>query len=104
MTYTVSIEQYELTVKITHMEVVEGNSSTWASDWDYHGYREMEFEVVSGLIYDEDNNVEELGANGCAALAEKYAEFIEEELWLQVGDERDDSDFDRGDDYGWEAA
>ncbi|WP_273648925.1 hypothetical protein [Pseudomonas aeruginosa] len=96
MTYTVSIEQYELKVKITHMEVVEGNSSSWDSDWDYYGYREMEFEVVSGLVYDEDNNVEDLGANGCAALAEKYAEFIEEELWLKVDDERDDSDFDRG--------
>lgn len=104
MNYTVSIEQYELTVKITYMNVVEGDSSTWASDWDYHGYREMEFEVVSGLVYDEDNNVEDLGANGCAALAEKYAEFIEEELWLQVGDERDDSDYDRGDDRAWEAA
>lgn len=59
MTYTVSIEQYELKVKITHMEVVEGNSSSWDSDWDYYGYREMEFEVVSGLVYDEDNNVED---------------------------------------------
>ena len=104
MTYTVSIEQYELKVKITHMEVVEGDSSSWDSDWDYYGYREMEFEVISGLVYDEDNNTEDLGANGCAALAEKYAEFIEEELWLQVDDERDDSNYDRGDDYAWEAA
>ncbi|NMZ77523.1 hypothetical protein HBO32_30975 [Pseudomonas nitroreducens] len=104
MTYTVSIEQYELTVKITYIVDVKGDRSTWDSDWDYYGYREMEFEVISGLVYDEDNNTEDLGANGCAALAEKYAEFIEEELWLQVDDERDDSDYDRGDDRAWEAA
>lgn len=84
MPYTVSIEEYELKINITHMEGSEGNRNTWSSDWDYYGYREMEFEVISGLIYDEDGKAEDLGRNGCAAVAEKYAEDIEAELWIQV--------------------
>lgn len=95
MTYTVSIEQYELTVKITHMDGCEGNRNTWDSDADYYGWREMEFEVVSGLVYDEDGNAEDLGRNGCAAVAEQYAEDIEQELWIRVDADRDDD---------WEAA
>ncbi|WP_236175948.1 hypothetical protein [Pseudomonas pseudonitroreducens] len=105
MTYTISIEQYELTVEIT--DYSPGRAGKYSGPWEdcYPDEpEELEFEVVSGLVYDEDNNVEDLGANGCAALAEKYAEFIEEELWLQVDDERDDSDYDRGDDRAWEAA
>lgn len=91
MTHTVSIEQYELKVKITYMKVVEGNPHTQSSDWDYYGYREMEFEVISGLVYDEDDNTEDLGANGCAAVAEKYAEDIERELWCQLENEARDA-------------
>lgn len=103
MTYTVNIEQYELTVKITHMDGCEGNRNTWDSDADYYGWREMEFEVVSGLVYDEDGNAEDLGRNGCAAVAEQYAEDIEQELWTRVDADRDD-DFDDHCDYDWEAA
>lgn len=103
MTYTVSIEQYELTVKITHMDGCEGNRNTWDSDADYYGWREMEFEVVSGLVYDEDGNAEDLGRNGCAAVAEQYAEDIEQELWTRVDADRAD-DFDDHCDYDWEAA
>lgn len=91
MTHSVSIEQYELKVKITYMKVVEGNPHTWSSDWDYYGYREMEFYVISGLVYDEDENTEDLGANGCAAVAEKYAEDIERELWCQLENEARDA-------------
>ncbi|MNR54529.1 hypothetical protein D3C85_1747300 [compost metagenome] len=67
--------------------------STWDSDWDYYGYRELEFEVVAGLEYDaEDENPQTLGANGCAAVAEQYAEEIEQKLWDQLEDEKDDDD------------
>lgn len=103
MTYTVSIEQYELKVKITHMEVVEGDSSSWDSDWDYHGWREMEFEVVSGLVYDEEGNAEDLGRNGCASVAEMFAEDIEARILDRIREDRDD-DFDDHCDYDWEAA
>lgn len=95
MSKTVCIKQYELEVEITSCVSVAPNHSTWDSDWDYYGYREMEFEVVSGLVEDEDGNQTDLDRNGCAAVAEKYAEEIEQKLWDQLEDERDDA---------WEAA
>lgn len=85
MSRTVCIEQYELQVEITHCKVVPGDRSTWASDYDYYGYVEMEFEVVSGLVYDENgDNPQDLGRNGCASVAEMYAEEIEQHLWVQL--------------------
>ena len=104
MSRTVCIEQYTLEVEITSCVDVPGDSNTWDSDWDYYGYREMEFEVVSGVEYDEDGNETELGRNGCAAVAEQYAEAIEEKLWEQLADEADDCDYDDSRDYDWEAA
>lgn len=91
MSKTVCIEQYELEVEITSCVSVAPNHSTWDSDLDYYGYREMEFEVVSGLVEDEDGNQADLGRNGCAAVAEQYAEEIEQKLWDQLEDERDDA-------------
>lgn len=102
MSRTVCIEQYTLEVEITSLTVVKGNSSTWDSDWDYYGYREMEFEVVSGIAEDEDGNETDLGRNGCAAVAEQYAEEIEQKLWEELADEADDCDYD--DSRDWEAA
>ncbi|MCY1557797.1 hypothetical protein D9M68_946770 [compost metagenome] len=91
MSRTVGIDRYELQVEITYCKVVPGNPNTWASDWDYQGYQEMEFEVVSGLIYDENgDNPQELGRNGCASVAELYAEEIEEQLWAQLEAEKRD--------------
>jgi len=99
MSKTVCIEQYELEIEITSCVSVAPNHNCRDSDWDYYGYREMEFEVVSGVEYDEDGNETELGRNGCAAVAERYAEEIEQKLWDQLADEADDSR-----DYDWEAA
>ena len=94
MSRTVCIEQYTLEVEITSCVDVPGDSSTWDSDWDYYGYREMEFEVVSGVEYDEDGNETELGRNGCAAVAEQYAEEIEEKLWDQLADEAESFNYE----------
>lgn len=103
MSRTVCIEQYELEVEITSCTSVAPNHSTWDSDWDYYGYQEMEFEVLSGLVYDEDgDNPQELGRNGCAAVAEQYSEEIEQKLWDQLAEEADDCDYD--DSRDWEAA
>ena len=94
MSRTVCIDQYTLEVEITSCVAVPGDSSTWDSDWDYYGYREMEFEVVGGVSEDEDGNETDLDRNDCAAVAEQYAEEIEYALWNQLADEADD----------WEAA
>lgn len=104
MSRTVCIEQYTLEVEITSCVSVAPNHSTWDSDWDYYGYQEMEFEVVSGVSEDEDGNETDLGSSDCAAVARQYAEAIEEKLWDQLADEADDCDYDDSRDYDWEAA
>lgn len=104
MKITVCIEQYTLECEITSLTNVKGDSSTWDSDWDYYGYREMEFEVVSGTEEDEDGNETDLSRNGCAAVAEQYAEEIEQKLWDEIPDDSDDCDYDDRRSYDWEAA
>ena len=107
MTYEVIIEDYVLQCVITHCVSVKGDPTSWASPDDYYGYEEMEFEIVSGYSYDEEGNPIDLGKNGCAAVAERLAEEIEELLWEQVAAAREDDRGydDRDRDYGdWEAA
>ncbi|MCY1412806.1 hypothetical protein D9M71_282240 [compost metagenome] len=87
MTYEVIIEEFVLQCEIKHLEDVKPNRNSWDSDWDFFGYREMEFTVVSGTTYD-DGVPMDLGRNGCAAAAERYAEQIEELLWEQVDADR----------------
>ncbi|VVP31357.1 hypothetical protein [Pseudomonas fluorescens] len=87
--YEVTIEAYVLQCEITELADVEPNPATWTSDWDAQGYRELEFRVVAGVVFDEFDAPLDLGRNGCAELAERYAEFIEEELWRQIDAERD---------------
>ena len=102
MTYEVTIEEFVLQCNITHCVSVKGDPNSWASPDDYYGYQEMEFEIVSGYTYDENDNVVDIGKNGCAAIAERLAEEIEEKLWEQVAAEREEScDYD---DRDWEAA
>lgn len=60
--------------------------------------------MVSGVEYDEDGNETDLGRNDCAAVAEQYAEEIEQKLWDEIPDESDDCDYDDRRSYDWEAA
>lgn len=103
MSRTVCIEQYTLEVEIT--SYTPGRSGVFSGPPE-HCYpdepEELEFEVVSGVIEDEDGNEEDLGRNGCAAVAEQYAEEIEQKLMDQLADEADDCDYD--DSRDWEAA
>lgn len=103
MSRTVCIDAFEFEVEITSCVSVAPNSSTWASDWDYYGYREMEFEVTGGAEFDEDGNSTELSKARCAELAEQYADTIEDNLWNHLADEADDCD-DYHDRREWEPA
>lgn len=105
MTYEVIIEDYVLQCNVTHCVSVKGDPTSWASPDDYHGYNEMEFEIASGYTYDEDGKPVDIGKNGCAAIAERLAEEIEEKLWEQVAAAREDDREHDDRDYGdWEAA
>lgn len=38
-------------IEITYFNKVKGDSSTWASDWDYYGYTESEWNVLDRRGY-----------------------------------------------------
>lgn len=90
MTYDVNIDQYCLQCEVTSLLDVPPDPWATTSDWDAYGYRELEFRVISGQVYDDSGMASDAGRNACAALAEQYAEFIEEELWRQIEAERQD--------------
>lgn len=46
MTFEHRIRGIPCLIDVTHVKVVRGDPSTWASDIDYHGYSEVEFEVL----------------------------------------------------------
>jgi len=41
---TESGRYFEITVRPTHINVVQGNPHTWDSDMDFYGYTEVEYE------------------------------------------------------------
>lgn len=84
MTYAtieVLLDEYELTVEVHSVTDVKGDSSTWDSDFDFYGYREIEFDVVSGTETDEDGNEAELTKEQLAELQDKHCDTIEQKLW-----------------------
>lgn len=85
MSYLICFERYELQVEVTRCLVVPPNSNTWDSDWDFYGYQELEFEVVSGIAYDEDGeNPKEIDGFMCDMLTEQYGDLIADKLWAQL--------------------
>jgi len=90
MAYEVRIDEYVLQCEITYLADVPPSPEVSTSDWDAYGYRELEFTVISGQVFNEDGVAIDAGRNACAAMAEKYAEFIEDELWRQIEAARND--------------
>ncbi len=99
MEFMIDLDEYRLAVEVTHCADVKPDPTCRDSDHDYHGYREMEFTVVSGVVIDDDGTESDLGRNGCAALAEKHAELIEELIWKQIEEDETEARIQR-----WEAA
>lgn len=89
MRFEIDLDEYRLAVEVTHCLDVKPDYRSWSSADDYYGYREMEFEVISGSVFDEDGNETELGRNGCACVAEQYAEDIEDRLWTLIEKKRE---------------
>lgn len=84
MVYEVLVEPYTLQCFITHVVDRPADPSSTDSDWDALGGCEIEFEVWSGAIPDDDGIMMGMSKNECAAVAEQYAEEIEADLWRQV--------------------
>ncbi|MGM7284745.1 hypothetical protein ABRY74_23145 [Pseudomonas guariconensis] len=83
--YEVAIEAEAcvLQCEITDLVIEQARPGVWTSDWDARGYWELEFRVVSGVVFDEQGQASDLGRNGCAAMAERYGEYIEEQILRQ---------------------
>lgn len=47
----------EVNIDITDVTVVPPDSTSWSSPEDYYGYKEMEFDVESVHLFDEDGIV-----------------------------------------------
>lgn len=89
MRFEIDLDEYRLSVEVTNCLDVKPDYRCRDSDWDYYGYREMEFEVISGSVFDEDGNETELDLNGCAAVADEHAERIEDRLWNMIDAKRE---------------
>ncbi|OAS07786.1 hypothetical protein AYO08_10705 [Pseudomonas putida] len=84
----IEAEACVLQCEVTDLVIEQPQPGVWSSDWDAEGCSELEFRVVSGTVYDEQGRAEDLGRNGCAALAERYAEYIEEQILQQYQEMR----------------
>lgn len=95
MHHEIELDEFVLQVEITDLTNTPPDYTSWDSPEDYYGCRELEFSVISGLVYDEDGNATDLGRNGCAAVAERHAELIEELLWKIVDGEAENAALER---------
>lgn len=95
MNHEIDLDEFVLQVEITDLTNTPADPTSWASPDDFYGCRELEFSVVSGMVYDEDGNATDLGRNGCAAVAEQHAELIEELLWQIVDGEAENAALER---------
>lgn len=73
---------YEVDVKITWFEDIEGDFSSWDSAQDYYGYTELEYDILDCRLYDDGEFVgkRELPAELDQKL---YDEVMEEALSLE---------------------
>ncbi|MEW5511977.1 hypothetical protein ABGT16_05090 [Pseudomonas asiatica] len=79
----IEAEACVLQCEITDLVIEPARPALWSSDWDAEGYCELEFRIVSGTVNDEQGHSADLGHNGCAVLAERYGDYIEEQLLRQ---------------------
>lgn len=86
MIYEVIVEGYVLQVEVTYCEDIKPSWNTWNSDWDYFGSRELEFQIVSGTMYDEDGVPMDVCQMELAVIAEskEYVPMIEKALWVEI--------------------
>ncbi|AVX13832.1 hypothetical protein [Stutzerimonas stutzeri] len=89
MKFEIDLDEYLLSVEVTHCQVAEPDYRCRDSADDYYGYRELEFTITSGSVFDEDGNETELDLNGCAAVADEHAERIEDRLWNMIDAKRE---------------
>ncbi|MCS3839415.1 hypothetical protein HNR03_004026 [Pseudomonas sp. JAI111] len=84
MTYEVIVEGFVLQVEVTRCENIPPVFNTWNSDWDFYGSRELEFNVLSAICYDEDGKRMDVGAHQLPVVVHQYRSQIEVALWVEI--------------------
>ena len=84
MEHEIVVEGFVLQVEVTHCVNEPPRPSTWDSDWDAQGCRELEFIVMSGNCYDDDGIRMDVSPYDCYVVAEQYAKQIELALWVEI--------------------
>lgn len=80
----IEAESCVLHCDVTNLLDEPAHLTAWDSDREALGYRELEFRATTGEWFDPDGTTHDLGRNGCAEVADRYAEYIEEQLWHQI--------------------
>lgn len=94
LTYQGTEYYAEVFIDVTNVVVVKPDHTTWDSDYDYYGYKELDFEVIGVELYNDDGEclgylddkkqIEELGLD---------YDKIEVWLWEQLEDMGDDGGY-----------
>lgn len=66
-------------IEITYFTKVKGDSSTWASDWDYYGYTESEWNVRDRKGYSATWLEKKMTSADSARIEAEIEEFMGEE-------------------------
>ncbi|WP_017903567.1 hypothetical protein [Pseudomonas asplenii] len=84
MNYEIAVEGVVLLVEVT--SCINEPSRPWVrdSDWDFHGCRELEWHVVSGVTYDGDGIPMDVPADELAEIAQANTVAIEREIWFEI--------------------
>jgi len=84
MTYEVIVEGFVLQVEVTHCENIAPCLNSWNSDWDFYGSRELEFNLESGICYDDDGVRMDVDQRQLPILAQQMCQQIETALWIEI--------------------
>lgn len=84
MEHEIVVEGFVLQVEVTHCVNEPPCPGSWNSDWDAQGERELEFNLVSGICYDEDGVRMDVPDYQLPVLAHQYGPQITLALWVEI--------------------
>lgn len=84
MSYEIAVEGVVIQAEVT--SCINEPPRPWVtdSDWDAQGCRELEWQAVSGVTYDDDGVPMDVPADELAMIAEANAVAIEREIWFEI--------------------
>lgn len=93
MTFEISIADYTLEIDVTHF-FVQPPQTNADSDWDYQGYTEIEYQVLSGIGWDEELESDKvLTASDIESIVDKYDDEIQTMIVKHYKELADNEDY-----------